>query len=106
MTQTLLQLITETLLYYLACMLVARSREDAPGFIRVLITVLILALFAGGVKYVIHDLWRSGALLFIVSFIVLWLGLGIGFFRTIIATLIVSVLHTVLERVFSQGSVI
>jgi hypothetical protein len=103
MSLTILQLIVESLLYYLACMLVARSREDAPGIIRVLITVLILAFVAGGVQYVVHDIWHSGPLLFILSFIILWIGLGIGFIRTIIATLIVSLLHTVLARVFTHG---
>lgn len=103
MSSTVLQLLAETLLYYFACLIVARSHADAPGFIRVLITVLILSFFAGGVHYVIHGIWSSGALLFIVSFIVLWFGLGIGFFRTIIATLIVSLLHTLLERIFSHG---
>ncbi|HEY3295705.1 MAG TPA: hypothetical protein VGL38_09710 [bacterium] len=76
----------------------------APGFIRVLITVLILSFIAGGVHLVIHGLWSSGVLLFILGFFVLWIGLGIGFFRTIIAALIVSLLHTLLERVFANGS--
>jgi hypothetical protein len=103
MTLTLLQLLTETLLYYLACMLVARSREDAPGLFRVLITVLILALVAGGIHAVVKGLWHSGVIMLIVSFIVLWIGLGIGFFRTIIAALIVALLHTLLEKVFTHG---
>lgn len=103
----ILQIILETLLYYVACTLVARSREDAPGFVRVLIVVLVLALIAGGTGMLLSGgIWTSGAILFVLSFLVLWIGLGIGFFRTILAALIVSLLHALLERVFRTGSVL
>ncbi len=103
MSSSLIQILVETLLYYFACMIVARSHESAPSFLRVLITVLILSFFAGGVRYIVHDIWHSGALLFVISFFVLWFGLGVGFFRTIIATLIVAVLHAILEHLFARG---
>jgi hypothetical protein len=99
-----LQLVVEALLYYLACSFVARSREDAPGLVRVLITVLILAFVSGGVKAVIGDFWLSSAIVFVINFIVLWAGLGIGFLRTILAAVIVIVLRSVLQAVFGTGS--
>jgi hypothetical protein len=100
----LIQLLVEALLYYLACTLVARNRESAPGFIRVILVVLILALVAGGTQSLVTGaLWHSGVILFILSFIILWIGLGIGFIRTILAALIVTLLHSVLQKVFATG---
>jgi hypothetical protein len=100
-----LQLLVETLLYYIACSMLARSRESAPGFLRVLITVAIVALISGGIHYWPHaNYWHSGILVFIGAFFVLWIGLGIGFFRTIIAALVVSLLRMLLEYAFSPSS--
>jgi hypothetical protein len=95
-----LHLLVEALLYYLACMLVARKREDAPGLIRVLITVLLLAFVSGGIRTVIGDFWLANALVFVLNFFILWIGLGIGFFRTILAAIVVILLRMLLEAVF------
>jgi hypothetical protein len=100
----LLQLVVEALLYYLACMIVARRREEAPGFIRVFITVLVLTFVSGGVKAVVGDFWLSSALVFVVNFFILLIGLGLGMFRTIIAALLVIVLRSLMEMVFGTGS--
>lgn len=97
----ILQLLAEAVLYYVACSLVARSRADAPGFLRVLITVILLTFLSGGVKAVVGDFWLSNAIVFVINFIILWIGLGVGFFRTIIAALIVIVLRALLSAVFS-----
>ncbi|RPH93798.1 hypothetical protein EHM69_09285 [candidate division KSB1 bacterium] len=99
----ILQLLVEALLYYLACSLVARSREEAPGLIRVLLVVIVLTFISGGVKSVIGDFWLSSAIVFLVNFFVLWIGLGIGFFRTIIAALLVILLRSILTAVFANN---
>lgn len=96
----ILQLLAEAILYYAACMLVARSREDAPGILRVFIAVALLAFVSGGVQALIGDFWLSQALAFIINFFILWIGLGIGFFRTIVAAILVILLRMLLERVF------
>jgi len=95
-----LQLLVEALLYYLACSLVARRREEAPGLLRVFITVLILAFVSGGVKGVVGDFWLSSALVFVINFFILLIGLGIGFFRTVIAAIVVILLRSLLEWAF------
>jgi hypothetical protein len=94
-----LQLLAEAVLYYVACMLVARRREEAPGMIRVLITVALLAFISGGMKAVIGDFWLSNALVFLVNFFILWIGLGIGFVRTIVAAVLVILLRMLLDQV-------
>jgi hypothetical protein len=99
----ILQLLVEALLYYVACSLVARSREQAPGLLRVLFVVILLTFISGGVKAVIGDIWLGSAIVFVVNFLVLWIGLGIGFFRTILAAVLVLILRAVLETVFSRG---
>ena len=101
---TFLQLLVEAVLYYVACSLVARSREDAPGLLRVFLVVLLLTFISGGLKAVIGDFWLSHGIVFILSFFVLWIGLGIGFFRTIMAAILVMILRSVLEAVFARGS--
>jgi len=98
-----LQLLVEALLYYVACSLVARSREDAPGLLRVFLTVLVLTFISGGLKAVTGDFWLGNAVAFVLSFFVLWIGLGIGFFRTIIAAILVLLLRALLEAVFARG---
>jgi hypothetical protein len=98
---TFLQLLVEAILYYVACMIVSRNREEAPGLIRVLLVVLLLAFISGGVKAIIGDFWLSSAIVFIVNFFVLWIGLGIGFFRTIIAAIGVILLRMLLTRAFA-----
>jgi hypothetical protein len=100
----ILQLLVEALLYYAACSLVARSRAEAPGYLRVLIVVIVLAFVSGGVKAVIGDFWLANAIVFVVSFLVLWIGLGVGFLRTIIAALLVLLLRALLSVVFSGRS--
>lgn len=100
----LLQLLVEALLYYLACMLVARKREDAPGLIRVFITVVILAFVSGGVKAVIGDFWLSSAIVFVVNFFILLMGLGLGMFRTIIAALLVIFLRSLMQWAFGASA--
>lgn len=97
----ILQLLVEALLYYAACMLVSRRREEAPGIVRVLIVVILLAFVSGGVQAVIGHFWLSSALVFVSSFFVLWIGLGIGLFRTILAAVLVAVLRWLLETVFT-----
>jgi uncharacterized membrane protein YjjP (DUF1212 family) len=97
----LLQLLAEALLYYLACSFVARNREEAPGLVRIFLTVIVLAFVSGGVKFVIGDFWLASGLVFFVNFFILYLGLGIGFFRTVIAALVVILLRSLLERVFA-----
>lgn len=97
----ILQLLVEALLYYVACSLIARTREEAPGFLRVLLVVALLTFISGGVKAVIGDFWLSNAVVFAITFVVLWIGLGVGFFRTIIAALLVAGLRWLLTLVFS-----
>ena len=96
----ILHLLVEAVLYYVACMLVARSREEAPGIIRVLITVALLAFVSGGLQAMNGHFWLSQALAFIINFFILWIGLGIGFFRTILAAILVILLRMLLEKVF------
>ena len=111
----LVQLLLETLLYYLACTLLARKREDAPGILRVFITVLLIALITWGVHSVLggtflgrgiaSGMWASGVFTFILSFIILWIGLGIGLIRTILAALLVTLLHHLMAAAFSSTRV-
>jgi hypothetical protein len=98
-----MQLLVEALLYYLACSLVARRREDAPGLIRVFITVIVLAFVSGGVKAVIGDFWMSSAIIFVINFFILLIGLGIGMFRTIIAAIVVILLRSLMELAFRSS---
>ncbi len=98
-----LRLLAEALLYYVACSLVARGREDAPGFLRVLIVVVLLAFVSSGIRGVIGDFWLSNALVFVINFLILWIGLGIGLLRTVIAALIVMLLRSLMEAVFGRG---
>ena len=98
------QLLVEALLYYLACTLLSRSREDAPGFLRIFLTVVLLAFVSGGVKAVIGEFWLSSAIVFCINFFILWIGLGIGFFRTILAAVLVILLRSLLEYAFVHGS--
>ena len=94
-----LQLLVEALLYYLACALVSR-REQAPGLIRVFVTVLLLAFVSGGVRAVIGDFWLANGVIFVINLFILFIGLGIGVFRTIIAAILVIVLRNLLEWAF------
>jgi len=96
----ILHLLVEAVLYYVACMFVARRREDAPGILRVFITVALLAFVSGGVQAMIGHFWLSQALAFVINFFILWIGLGIGFIRTILAAILVILLRMLLERVF------
>lgn len=98
-----LRLLVEALLYYLACSLVARGKEDAPGLIRVFIVVLLLAFVSAGIKGVIGDFWLSSALVFVINFLILLIGLNIGFLRTIIAALIVILMRSLMESVFGAN---
>ena len=97
----ILQLLVEALLYYAACSLVARSRAEAPGLLRVLIVVVLIIFISGGVKAVIGGFWLGNAVVFVINFLVLWIGLGVGFLRTIIAALLVMLLRALLTAVFS-----
>jgi hypothetical protein len=99
----ILQLLVEAVLYYVACVMVARRREEAPGLVRVLFVVILLAFISGGVKAVIGDFWLASAVVFVLNFFLLWIGLGIGFFRTILAAVIVLLLRSLMEAVFSSG---
>ena len=99
-----IQLLAEALFYYLACAILVRSSEERPGLIRVFLTVFLLAFISGGTKAVIGDFWLASALVFIINFFILWLGLGIGFFRTIIAALLVIVFRSIMEAVFASHS--
>lgn len=94
-----LQLVVEALLYYLACSLLAK-KEDAPGFIRVMLVVLLLAFVSGGVNAILPDFWVSSAVITVLNFFILWIGLGIGLFRTILALIAVMLLRTVLQHYF------
>ncbi|MBU0508267.1 hypothetical protein KKH27_05470 [bacterium] len=96
----ILHLLVEAILYYVACMLVARKREEAPGLLRVFLVVIVLTFVSGGFKAVIGEFWLSNALVFVVNFFILWIGLGIGFIRTILAAILVILLRMLLERVF------
>jgi len=96
----ILHILAEALLYYLACMLVARRRDEAPGLVRVIITVIFLAFISGGIKNVIGEFWLSNAIVFVADFVILWIGLGIGFFRTILAAVVVLLLRMLLDAVF------
>ena len=94
-----LQLIVEALLYYLACSLLAK-KEDAPGFIRVLVVVLALAFVSGGINAVLPNFWISSAIIAIINFFILWIGLGIGLFRTVLALIAVMILRSLLLYYF------
>ena len=97
-----LQLLVEALLYYLACSIAVRRREEAPGLIRVFITVIVLAFVSGGVHSVLgHSFWLSSVIVFVINFFVLLVGLGIGMFRTIVAAIIVILLRSLMEWAFS-----
>jgi hypothetical protein len=96
----ILQLLVEAVLYYAACVMVARKREDAPGLVRVIFVVILLAFISGGVKSIIGDFWLSSAIVLVLNFFLLWVGLGIGLFRTILATVIVILLRSLMEAVF------
>ena len=99
-----LSLLVQALLYYLACALVARNREEAPGLIRIFIVVLLLAVVSGSMHEASLSFWSSSLIVFILQFIILWIGLGIGLFRTIIASLLVILFRTIMEAVFSNPS--
>ncbi len=94
-----LQLVVEALLYYLACSLLAK-KEDAPGFVRVLLVVVALAFVSGGVNAVLPGFWVSSAIITVINFFILWIGLGIGIFRTILALIAVMLLRSLLEYYF------
>lgn len=94
-----LQLLVEALLYYLACSLLAK-KEDAPGFLRVFLVVLLLAFVSGGIKAIFSDFWIGSAIITIINFFILWLGLGIGMFRTVLALIAVMLLRSLLEYYF------
>jgi hypothetical protein len=96
-----LRLIAETLLYYLTCSLLARKREDAPGLLRVFITVFLVAFISASGTAMINDIWVGSVLVGIISFVILWIGLGIGLIRTIIAVLIVMLLRSLMQAAFS-----
>ena len=96
-----LQLIVEALLYYLACSLLAK-KEDAPGFIRVLVVVLALAFVSGGINAVLPNFWISSAIIAIINFFILWIGLGIGLFRTVLALIAVMILRSLLQYYFGR----
>ena len=96
-----LQLLVEALLYYLACTLITRRRDDAPGLLRVFVTVIVLAFVSGGVKAIIGDFWLASMIVFVVNFFILLMGLGIGVFRTILAALLVIMLRSLLEWAFA-----
>ena len=98
--RTLLRLLAETVLYYLAASILSKGRENAPGFIRVFITVLIVAFISSAGTAMINDIWLSSVLVGIIAFIILWIGLGIGLIRTIIAVLIVILLRSLMEHAF------
>ena len=97
------QLLIEAVLYYFSCSLLSKDREHAPGLIRILITVLLCVAVTGGIRLLPlggWEIWSQSVLGMMVQFMILWVGLGIGFFRTILATLLVGLLHTLLEYVF------
>lgn len=94
-----LQLLVEALLYYLACSLLSK-REEAPGFLRVMVVVLALAFVSGGVNAILPDFWVSSAIIAVINFFILWLGLGIGLFRTILALIAVMLLRSLLQYYF------
>jgi hypothetical protein len=98
-----LVLVVEAVLYYVACSLVARTHEEAPGLLRIFIIVVLLAVISGSVAVAHWTFWSSSVIVFILQFIILWIGLGVGFFRTIIAALIVIFLRSLMEAVFSQA---
>ena len=96
-----LQVVVEALLYYLACTLLAK-KEQAPGLLRVFLVVLLLAFVSNGIKGILPDFWISSAIVTVVNFFILWLGLGIGLFRTILALIAVMLLRSLLVYVFQD----
>ena len=100
---SILRLLAETLLYYLACSVLAKGKEGAPGLLRVFITVLIVAFISSAGTSIIDDIWMSSIFVGIISFIILWIGLGIGLIRTIIAVIVVMLLRTLMESAFSRS---
>ncbi len=94
-----LQLVVEALLYYLACSLLAK-REEAPGLLRVFIVVMLLAFVSGGIKAIFSDFWIGSGIIAVLNFFILWIGLGIGLFRTILALIAVMLLRSLLEYSF------
>jgi hypothetical protein len=99
---TLLRLIAETLLYYLTCSLLAKGKEGGPGLLRVFIVVLIVAFVSSAGTAMINDIWVGSVLVGIISFIILWIGLGIGLIRTILAVLIVMLLRSLMQAAFAS----
>ena len=102
---TFLRLLAETLLYYLTCSLLARGKDGGPGLIRVFITVLIVAFISSAGTAMINDIWVGSVLVGIICFIILWIGLGIGLIRTILAVLIVLLLRSLMQAAFASTKV-
>lgn len=98
-----LQLLAEALLYYLACRILVHRQEEAPGLIRIFVTVFLLAVVSGGLKYAIGDFWLTSIIIFVINFFILLIGLGIGFFRTVLAAILVIVLRMILTAAFNFG---
>ena len=101
MLQFFLFLFVQALLYYVACHLLTRKTERVPGIFRLFITVFLVMVairFLGGA---LGHGWLTHIIILIVVFVILRIGLGLGFIRTLIAVLIVFLLNLALRNVFA-----
>ena len=100
MLRILLFLFIQALLYYVACHLLTRKNERVPGIFRLFITVFLIMVANGFLGWALGHGWLTHVIILVTSFIILRIGLGIGFIRTLIAALIVFLLNLGLRSIF------
>lgn len=99
--RTLLYLLVQALLYYIACHLLTRKHEHVPGILRLFVTVLLMAAANGFLSWSVGHGWLTSALILVINFLILLVGLGIGLLRTILAAVVVFFLNLLLRAVFA-----
>jgi len=104
MLRFLLFLFIQALLYYVACHLLTRKTEHVPGIFRLFITVFLIMVVNWFFDKALGHGWLTQIIILIVDFIILRIGLGLGFIRTLIAALIVFLLNLALRNVFGELS--
>ena len=101
MLRFFLFLFVQALLYYVACHLLTRKTEHVPGIFRLFITVFLIMVVNWFFSGAFGHGWLTQIIILIVDFIILRIGLGLGFIRTLIAVLIVFLLNLALRNVFT-----
>ena len=100
MLRFFLFLFIQALLYYVACHLLTRKTEHVPGLFRLFITVFLIMVVNGFFSGALGAGWLTHIITLIVDFVILRIGLGLGFVRTLIAVLIVFLLNLALRNIF------